>query len=273
MGKIVDLSHHQSVVDYKKLATECDLAIIRVQYGSTTIDRKYKEHVAGCKKYGIPFGHYAYARFLNVKDAKVEAKDFIRRMDKSAKFLVVDVEEQTTKTKAEMAPATQAFINICKQAGYKTGLYTGHHFYKPYNMGSVNCDFLWIPRYGGAKPDFPCDLWQYTDKGSIAGIKGGVDLNKLNGTKKLSYFTGSKKNASKTPTTPKVPTIRKVGKVKVVGVKNACYVLNKPSKLGKVIATAKKGAVLPIAGSVPGWWEIIHNGKRCYINAKYGKRV
>ena len=39
------------------------------------------------------------------------------------------------------------------------------------------------------KPDFTCDLWQYTESGSVAGIKGSVDLNVLNGSKPLSWFT------------------------------------------------------------------------------------
>lgn len=189
MGKIADLSHHQGTIDFSKASKELDLAIIRVQYGSTTIDSKYKEYVAGCKKFNIPFGHYAYARFVSVEDAKKEATNFLARIDKEAKFLVVDVEEQTCKSVSELVSATQTFIDVCKKAGYKVGLYTGHHFYKPYQMDKVKADFLWIPRYG-AKPDFACDIWQFTDKGSLAGVKGSVDLNQLNGSKLLEYFTG-----------------------------------------------------------------------------------
>lgn len=36
----------------------------------------------------------------------------------------------------------------------------------------------------------PCDLWQYTDKGKLLGINGDVDLDKLMGTKPMSFFTG-----------------------------------------------------------------------------------
>ncbi|MFJ7982602.1 hypothetical protein ACIQ1D_20315 [Lysinibacillus xylanilyticus] len=38
------------------------------------------------------------------------------------------------------------------------------------------------------KPDYSCDLWQFTEKGTVAGIKGNVDLNVLNGSKALSWF-------------------------------------------------------------------------------------
>lgn len=208
MGKIADFSHHQGNVDWSKASKELDLAIIRVQYGSTTIDREYKKYVAECKKYNVPFGHYAYCLFVSAKDAIVEAEDFHKRADKDALFLVADVEQQTTKTAKEMAPATQAFIDTLKAKGWKVGLYSGHHTYEPLGMSKVKADFVWIPRYGTTKPAFDCDLWQYTETGKMAGVPGNIDLNRLTGSKPLSYFTGGKvaKPVSKPTSKPK-PTV------------------------------------------------------------------
>jgi len=197
MGKkIVDISHHQGTIDFSKAKAELDLAVIRVQYGSKKVDTRYKEYVAGCKAHGIPFGHYAYTRYVSVADAIVEAKDFMARADKDAKFLVADVEEMTLKNPKDIIPATQAFIDTCKAGGWKVGLYTGHSFYKQYGMSKVKADFLWIPRYvtncDGTphknKPDMACDLWQFTEKGKLAGVKTPVDLNVLNGNLALDYF-------------------------------------------------------------------------------------
>ncbi|MBC6975085.1 MULTISPECIES: glycoside hydrolase family 25 protein [Bacillus] len=190
MGKIVDFSHHNGEINWEAASRELDLAIIRVQYGSTKEDSHYKEYIKGCKMYEIPFAHYAYALFVSINDAIVEARDFMNRVDPEAKFLVVDVEEETTRNPNNMALATQAFIDECRKEGWKIGLYTGHHFYHPYNMGSVDADFLWIPRYGEKKPSIPCDIWQYTDKGTLAGVSGNVDLNYLNGNKGLNWFIG-----------------------------------------------------------------------------------
>lgn len=316
MGKIIDISEHQGVIDFSKLKGEVDLAIIRVQYGSRKIDARYKEYVAECKKYGIPFGHYAYARFVNVEDAKVEAKDFLQRADKDAKFLVIDVEEVTTKNPADLVPATQAFIDYLKQAGVqKVGLYTGHHFYKQCGMGKVKADFLWIPRYSKndgtpqTKPDFPCDIWQYTDKGKIAGIEGYVDLNMLTGSKPLEYFTEedvkkpapaptqnkpvtqskpqSKPAAKPTPKPQSKPQpkpqpkqqpkvingIKVVGEIQIVNVKKAAYICDKPSQKSKNLGIAPLGSKLSISGSVDDWWEVIYQGKRAYVNEKFGNRV
>lgn len=194
---IVDISHHQpsNRINWAKAAKEVALMIIRVQYGSTTIDREYKKHVANCKKHGIPFAHYAYARFVSVADAKVEARDFLARIDKDARFLVLDVEELTTP-KSEIVDASQAFIDACKDSGWRTGLYTGHHFYKPYGMDRVKADFLWIPRYGkndgtpNLKPDYACDIWQYTDNGRVSWFGSRLDLNVLIGNKPMEWFVG-----------------------------------------------------------------------------------
>lgn len=73
---------------------------------------------------------------------------------------------------------------------------------------------------------------------------------------------------------PKPSGIKTVGHIKIVNVSNAAYICDRPSSSNsKNLATAKKGSKWPIAGSVPGWWEIIYKGKRAYVNEKYGKRV
>lgn len=186
MGKIADLSHHQGVIDWGQASQELDLAILRVQDGSRVEDRQYNNYVAGAKKHGVPFGNYAFCRFVSENDARVEARDFWNRGDKDALFWVADVE---VKTMGDMLAGTQAFIDELRRLGAKkVGLYVGHHTYKQFQADKVNVDFVWIPRYGGNKPAFKCDLWQYTETGSLSGVDGNVDLNKLTGTKPLAWF-------------------------------------------------------------------------------------
>lgn len=220
MGYIVDLSKYQGTIDFAKLSKVVDLAIIRVQYGSRVIDPKYKEYVAGCKQYGIPFGHYAFGQFVSVNDSKVEAADFLSRIDKDAKFLVLDVEEQTCYKASDLVPASQAFIDACKKAGYKTGLYTGHSFYSQYGMNKVVADFLWIPRYPsndvgqptGPKPTMAADIWQYSQNGRVDGISGAVDLNQLLGSKTLSWYIGESVEVEKVATVTKPVASKPVAK-------------------------------------------------------------
>jgi len=193
---IVDLSKWNDKMNWAVAAPQIELAICRVQYGSNLVDHLYNDHVANLEKYGIPHAAYAYGCYVSVNDAIVEAKDFLARVNPNAKFLVLDVEDDTLvsmKDESKLAEASQAFIDTCKAAGWKVGLYVAHHMYDEYNLQSVQADFIWLPRYGTndgtpqKKPDYPCDIWQYTDNGYIDGI-GKVDINLLQGDKTLDWY-------------------------------------------------------------------------------------
>lgn len=187
MGYIVDTSKWNGNINWDVAASQLDLVISRVQDGSRVIDEWHKRHTQSMKEHGVPFGNYAFCRFVSENDARVEARDFWNRGDKNATVWVADVE---VKTMDDMRVGTQAFIDELYRLGAKkVGLYVGHHMYAPFGMANVNCDFVWIPRYGGNKPAYPCDIWQYTETGHVEGI-GKCDLNELIGDKSLEWFTG-----------------------------------------------------------------------------------
>lgn len=109
-------------------------------------------------------------------------------------------------------------------------------------------------------------------------------LVRLNGLKNPDLITvGQKiKLAGKAPAgkpnTPAVPPQQKVsgipvrGTIKIVGVKNAAYIIDRPRVSGsKNLATISVGKKIAIAGSVPGWWEVIYQGRRGYVNEKFGR--
>ncbi|PWI23064.1 N-acetylmuramoyl-L-alanine amidase [Kurthia zopfii] len=189
---VVDISHHQGNINWSQFSKAADLAIIRTQYGSVLEDRQHKTYESQATKYGVPYGVYAYFLATDEADAKVEARDFYKRAGKDAKFYVVDVEEDTSteKNPKRMRAITSSFIaELRKLTDKKIGIYVGHHTYNQFNLDMSKADFVWIPRYGNLKPAFKHDIWQYTDKGRIAGVPGYVDLNKLVGTKELSFYT------------------------------------------------------------------------------------
>lgn len=199
-GIIADLSEYQGTVDFEALHKVPNLkgVILRVQAGSTHADTKYQEYVAGCKKYGIPFGTYAYFKGVSVSDAIQEAKDAYSRMDKASVEFAVDIESNPCYDKTQLVPAGQAFIDHMKQQGLpKVGLYTGDYFFKPNGLDKLKVDFHWIAAYGSDDgtphnaPGAPDDLWQFTSKGHIAGVVGDVDESVATG-EPLSYFTGAK---------------------------------------------------------------------------------
>lgn len=195
MSKIIDVSHHEGNIDWSKAKTDVVLAIIRTQYGLSTIDRQYQQNIEGCQRNNIPYGVYMYATYTNREQALQQAQDFYNRARPyNPLFYVLDVEEGFGASVSNIVEGTQAFIDYLKSKNVKVGLYTGHHIYKPYKMDTIkNYDFLWLPRYSGTsakgkQPDYPCDLWQYTDRGRVVGINAEVDLNTLIGDKNLNWF-------------------------------------------------------------------------------------
>lgn len=247
---IADISKWQGDIDFSQLSKVVDLVILRVQAGSSYADPKYAEYVAGCKQYGIPFGTYAYGKFVSVNDAIQEAKDALARMDKDSKFFALDVEEMTLKIPSDIVPASQAFINYLKQNGVqKVGLYSGQYFYTGYGLSAIQCDFLWLAKYSSNKPSIPCDLWQYSSTGKLDGINTNVDLNVLNGGKPLDYFTGKTVAPVQVSATP----------LMVVKVLQNTDVRDEPSHASGYVGEALVGQMYNVWQHSGDWHYIIFN--------------
>lgn len=194
---IIDISHHQipANIDYDKLAKQVKWAIIRTQYGSLTIDKHYKTHHDEFRKRGVPTAAYAWVRGISIKDMEIEATDFYNRTkDINPTFWFLDVEEQSM---TDMRAGIKAYVNKLRERGaVKVGAYIGHHLYRLFNLDVTDFDAVWIPHYGvnngtiNSKPSFPCDIHQFTSTGRLDGYNGNLDLNRLMGTKPLSYFIG-----------------------------------------------------------------------------------
>lgn len=186
---IADISKWQGNIDWAKASKKLDLAIIRTQHGSTDEDTYHKINEAGAKKYGVPFGVYAFCLATSSADARVEANDFYNRADKNAEFYVIDVEKNTSLSGESMRTITNAYINQLRtRTDKKIGLYIAHHLYESFNLDTSKANFVWIPRYSTSQPAYSYDLWQYTDRGRIDGINANVDLNRLNSNLTLEKF-------------------------------------------------------------------------------------
>lgn len=92
MGQIVDISKWNGNINWPLAKQYLDFIIARVQDGSNYVDPLYKGYVQSMKQHSIPFGNYAFCRFVSINDAKKEAQDFWNRGDKSATVWVADVE-------------------------------------------------------------------------------------------------------------------------------------------------------------------------------------
>lgn len=200
--KLADLSYHQGDIDFSKLVGSVDGVILREGY-RRTIDKKFAEYCKGCAAYNIPIYaiyHFIYA--LSTDDAIAEAMECITNMLSAGHFaarteiiIFADYEYDTIKnaqkygitlTKHDCNQITEAFCAAITNLGYKAGVYMNLDFYKNYYIDAIKNKYpIWLADYTG-DADYPCLIHQYTNQGSLPGIKGDVDLN--------YYFESSEKD-------------------------------------------------------------------------------
>jgi len=194
-GKIPDISKYQGTVDFAKMATEADFVIAR-GLCRTTKDVKIDTYAKGMAKNKIPFGVYNFTYAETVAEARRDAKLFFEATrEHNPLYYVLDA-EVSTLTKEIIAAWVETMRGLTNAP---VGCYVAHHMYGKYKYREIAhlFDFTWIPRYGTndgkqqTKPAYPCDLWQFTSVGKIAGISGRADLNAIMpGGKSLAWFRG-----------------------------------------------------------------------------------
>lgn len=104
-----------------------------------------------------------------------------------------------------------------------------------------------------------------------------AELKELNGLTSDLLTVGQKlrikKNTTQVETIKTINGIKVVGTIRITNLKNFTYIYAEANENSTRLGNANKDAKFVISGSVPGWWEIIHNDKRAYVRDKYGVKV
>ena len=188
MYKGIDISKHQSNINYSKLKGQIDFAIVRTSYGFFNEDNMYKVHIKGLESNGIPYGlyHYSYAR--NLEEAKIEVEGFlnIAKNYNPTYPLIIDMEDSDNWKKNNGNPSNNMYVQICEyfcnyleQNGYYAMIYANKNWFETkLNDSRLDRFDKWLaewnasPTYGKA-----FGIWQYTSSGKVDGIQGLVDMN------------------------------------------------------------------------------------------------
>ena len=194
--KIVDISHFQpSNINYDALIADTALIILQAGYRKKTdetiieIDPKFRKYANALTQRGVRFGVYFYSIADTEAKAREEARNFWEYANAyKPLWWAMDAEAAKITKKAIVAFADE----LRKLGAIKVGCYVANHRYAAYDYDSIRdkMDFTWIPYYKENPPKRPCDLWQFTDKGSVNGIDEGVDLSRITGQgHTLEWFT------------------------------------------------------------------------------------
>lgn len=191
--KYIDISKFQGNVDFSKVKGEVDGVIIRAGYGQNNIDEKFERNISECNRLGIPCGVYWFSYAYTEAMAKKEAEYCLAAIKPYKVELPVCFDfEYDSVTYAEkngvgigktLATAlVHAFCGVIEKAGYYAMNYTNKDYLNRYFDETTLKYDLWIAAWTTKpEPKTPprkdVGIWQYSSKGSVAGISGNVDMD------------------------------------------------------------------------------------------------
>ncbi|MBO4889651.1 MAG: glycoside hydrolase family 25 protein [Lachnospiraceae bacterium] len=191
-----DLSYHNKYVNWDELAASgCEFVMLRCGYrgyseGGLAKDEKFDLYASEAQRVGLKLGVYFFTQAVTVEEAEEEAKyvlDLIENYnisypvafdteyidDDSARTNTVEISDELR------SDICRAFCEKIREKGYYPMLYASENWMRRYlELESLREYDFWAPQYL-EENDFLFDftMWQYTDCGSIQGVKGDVDLD------------------------------------------------------------------------------------------------
>lgn len=190
--KGIDVSSFQGDIDWKKVKNDgIDFAIIRLGYrgsteGALKLDSTFEKNIEGALDNGIKVGVYFYTQATSTAEA-IEEADFV--LDAISKYNVefpvaydIEVTDGGRADDLSIDEYTEyaiAFLERIKEAGYTPMVYGNlYSLFMMLDTEKVSGYDTWFAYY--AQPvyyPYQYTIWQYTDAGSVDGIKGKVDMN------------------------------------------------------------------------------------------------
>lgn len=198
MGKYYpDISNWHPVQNWTSVKASCPFLISKATEGTTYVDKTLRSFISGCEKNKIPYWLYTFLRSGNeLGQTRFMVKTCKGLTGKYFRGYILDVESGNS------ASGVEAALDYLESLGGKCGIYTMYSQYSRYRsviQGRKKTTFWWEAIYGANNGKYnsryPChtgaDLHQYTSVGYCPGIGSRIDMNRLTGTKKESYFTGA----------------------------------------------------------------------------------
>lgn len=188
----IDVSYYQGVIDWNAAkAAGTEFAFIRISDGARFLDPKFSANWTGSKAAGVIRGAYQF--FRPTQDITAQANIMINAVGQYQPgdlAPVIDVEADGGLPPSTVAARVKQWVDLVKAGtGAAPIIYTGKYFWRDEVGGSrtFSDHALWIAQYTSQCPDLPSPwtrwtFWQHSDRGSMAGIRGNVDMNKFNGT-------------------------------------------------------------------------------------------
>lgn len=189
----IDVSSHQGNIDWASVkAAGINFAIIRVGYrgsqtGALVEDSCFKKNIQGATANGINVGVYFFTQATTEAEAVEEASMALTLCSgyNLSYPIFVDTENGSGAARANgldkgtRTACVAAFCKTIANGGRKAGVYASKSWYNnKIDAFAFSNYFIWVAQYNTTcnyKGKY--NMWQYSSKGSVPGIKGNVDVN------------------------------------------------------------------------------------------------
>ena len=189
----IDVSYYQGQIDWQQVReVGVEFAFVRLGYrrasdGVLGEDEMAKLNLQGASEAGIKVGAYFFSQAVTPEEAREEAElalqilgDYELDLPLAYDWETVEGSARTeTMTRQTLTDCVDTFCSVIEKAGYETMVYFNRDLSKTLlDIRQLQGRPVWFAMYD-TYPDAPCkpDYWQYTDKGTVPGIEGYVDLN------------------------------------------------------------------------------------------------
>ncbi len=200
-GKAIglDISQYQGKIDWelvKNIENEypIEFVFIRATAGMDREDKQFDENWFGAKKIKMIRGAYHYYR--PNENSLEQAKLFIKtvRLKEGDLPPVLDIEKLPKGQSLDSLKIGLRRWLKAVEAHYKVKpiIYTGEKYYDDFLKEDFSDYLFWIANYNFYREKIEEDwlFWQFTEKASVSGIKGNVDVNIFNGdVEQLRFIT------------------------------------------------------------------------------------
>ena len=195
----IDVSEYQGNIQWQDLgAIEETYAInfvfIRATVGDDRLDRKFNKNWLQAKENKIIRGAYHYYR--PNENSLDQAELFIKSVQLSKGDLppVLDIEQLPKNQSIEQLKVGLRKWLQAVEAHYKVRpiIYTGEKYYGSFLKEEFSDYLFWIANYNFYREKIQDNwlFWQFTERASLPGIEGNVDVNIFNGDlQQLQFIT------------------------------------------------------------------------------------
>lgn len=185
--KGIDISHWNGSIDFNKVKKDgIDFVIIKAGGSDKGFysDSKFRTNYFEALKAGLHIGCYYFVgkNCKSFADGIADAERFIKII-KGMKFdfpVVIDYEVGSRLTRKGNTEAVVGFCSVMESKGYYVSIYASDisGFKEQLDISKLEVYDKWVARYG-TEPTYikSYGIWQYSSKGSVAGIAGNVDLD------------------------------------------------------------------------------------------------